>query len=104
LPPDATVCAELERLLQKIRKTARHSLIVSVDSCEADVMDKYYEKQFMMKDQSLRIPEKVNMQEYIERLETIVKRWGGEEIVLLTAGRTVQQHPRHVWVRLGEAR
>ena len=38
-------------------------------------MDKYYEKQFMKKDQSLRIPEKANMQEYIERLETIVKRW-----------------------------
>ena len=58
----------------------------------------------MKKDQSLRIPEKANMQEYSERLETIVKRWGGEETVLLTAGRTVQQHPRHVWVRLGEAR
>ena len=67
-------------------------------------MDKYYEEQFMKKDQSLRIPEKANMQEYIERLETIVKRWGGEEIGLLTAGRTVQQHPRHVRVRLGEAR
>ena len=82
MPPDATVCAELERLLQKIRKAARHNLIVSVDNYEADVMDKYYEKQFMKKDQSLRIPEKANMQEYIERLETIVKRWGGEEIVL----------------------
>ena len=45
-------------------------------------MDKYYEEQFMKKDQSLRIPEKANMQEYIERLETIVKRWAGEEIVL----------------------
>ena len=45
-------------------------------------VDKYYEEQFMKKDQSLRIPEKANMQEYIERLETIVKRWGGEEIVL----------------------
>ena len=67
-------------------------------------MDKYYEEQFMKKDQSLRIPEKANMQEYSERLETIVKRWGGEEILLLTAGRNVQQHPRHVWVRLGEAR
>ena len=79
-------------------------LIVSVDNYEADIMDKYYEEQFMKKDQSLRIPEKANMQEYSERLETIVKRWGGEETVLLTAGRTVQQHPRHVWVRLGEAR
>ena len=81
MPPDATVCAELERLLQKIRKTARRNLIVSVDNYEADVMDKYYEEQFMKKDQSLRIPEKANMQEYIKRLETIVKRLGGEEIV-----------------------
>ena len=45
-------------------------------------MDNYYEKQFMKKDQSLRIPEKANMQEYIERLEAIVKRWWCEEIVL----------------------
>ena len=76
MPPDVTVCAELERLLKKIRKTARRNLIASVDNDEADVMDKYYEEQFMKKDQSLRIPEKANMQEYIERLETIVKRWG----------------------------
>ena len=39
-------------------------------------VDEYYEEQFMKKDQSLRIPEKANMQEYIERLETIVKHWG----------------------------
>ena len=39
-------------------------------------VDKYYEEHFMKKDQSLRIPEKANMQEYIERLETIVKHWG----------------------------
>ena len=39
-------------------------------------VDKYYEEHFMKKDQSLRIPEKANMQEYSERLETIVKRWG----------------------------
>ena len=39
-------------------------------------MDKYYEEQFMKKDQSLRIPEKANMQEYSESLETIVKHWG----------------------------
>ena len=45
-------------------------------------VDKYYEEQFMKKDQSLRIPEKANMQEYIERLEAIVKRWWCEEIVL----------------------
>ena len=76
MPPDATVCAELERLRQKIRKTARRNLIVSVDNYEADVMDKYHEEQFMKKDQSLRIPANTNMQEYIERLETIVKRWG----------------------------
>ena len=49
-------------------------LIVSVDNYEADVIDKYYEEQFMKKDQSLRIPEKANMQEYSERLEAIVKR------------------------------
>ena len=39
-------------------------------------MDKDYEEQFMKKDQSLRIPEEASMQEYVERLETIVKRWG----------------------------
>ena len=76
MPPDATVCAELERLLQKIRKTARRNLIASVDNYEADVIDKYYEEQFMKKDPSFRIPEKANMQEYSERLETIVKCWG----------------------------
>ena len=46
MPPDETVCAELERLLQKIGNTARRNLIVSVNNYEADVMDKYYEKQF----------------------------------------------------------
>ena len=69
MPPDATVCAELERLLQKIRKTARRNLIVSVDNYEADVIDQYYEEQFMKKDRSLRIPEKASMQEYIERID-----------------------------------
>ena len=69
MPPDATVCVELERFLQKIRKAARRNLIVSVDNYEADVIDKYYEEQFMKKDQSLRIPEKANMQEYIERID-----------------------------------
>ena len=39
-------------------------------------MHKYYERQFMKKEQSIRIPDKPNMEEYIERLETIVKRWG----------------------------
>ena len=49
-------------------------------------MDKYYEKQFMKKDQSLRIPEKANMQEYSERLEAIVRHWVCEEIVFLQRG------------------
>ena len=86
MPPDATVCAELERLLQRIRKTARRNLIVSVDNYEADVMDKYYEEQFMKKDQSLRIPEKANMQEYSERLEAIVKRWWVKKSFFLQRG------------------
>ena len=81
MPLDAAVCAELERLLQRIRKTASRNLIVSVDNYEADVIDKYYEEQFMKKDQFLRIPEKANMQEYSERLETIVKRWGVKKSV-----------------------
>ena len=55
---------------------SRHNLIDSVDEYEADVMDKYYEKQFTKKDKSLMIPEKAKMQEYTERLETMVKRWG----------------------------
>ena len=38
-------------------------------------MDKYYERQFKNKEQSIRIPDKPNMEEYNERLETIVKRW-----------------------------
>ena len=39
-------------------------------------MDKYYERQFKNNDQSIRIPDKPNMEEYIERLGTIVKRCG----------------------------
>ena len=39
-------------------------------------MDKYDEKQFTNKEQSIKIPDKPNMGEYIERLETIVKHWG----------------------------
>ena len=39
-------------------------------------MDKYYERQFKTKEQSIRIPDKPKMEECIERLETIVKRWG----------------------------
>ena len=38
-------------------------------------MDKYYERQFKNKEQSIRIPDKPNMEEYIERLQTIVHRW-----------------------------
>ena len=70
----------------KDKETARRNLIVSVDNYEADVMDKYYEEQFMKKDQSLRIPEKANMQEYSERLETIVKRWGVKKSFFLQRG------------------
>ena len=92
MPPDATVCAELERLLQKIRKTARRNLIVSVDNYEADVIDKYYEEQFMKKDQSLRIPEKANMQEYSERLEAIVKRWGVKKSFFKGTSLSVTRH------------
>ena len=40
----------------------------------------------MKKDQSLRIPEKANMQEYSERLEAIVRHWVCEEIVFLQRG------------------
>ena len=39
-------------------------------------MQQYYERQFKNKEQSIKIPDKPNMGEYIERLETIVKRWG----------------------------
>ena len=42
-------------------------------------MDKYYGMQFNNKGQSIKIPDKPNMEEYIERLETIVKRWGVEK-------------------------
>ena len=39
-------------------------------------MQQYYERQFNYKEQSIKIPDKPNMGEYIERLETIVKHWG----------------------------
>ena len=42
-------------------------------------MDKYYERQFKKKAQSIRIPDKPKMEEYIERLEAIVKRWRVEK-------------------------
>ena len=40
----------------------------------------------MKQDQSLRIPEKANMQEYSEMLETIVKRWGVKKSFFLQRG------------------
>ena len=49
-------------------------------------MDKYYERQFKNKDQSIRIPDKPKMEEYIERLETIVKRWGVKKSFFLQRG------------------
>ena len=39
-------------------------------------MDKYYERKFKKKGQSIKIPNKPKLEEYIERLETIVKHWG----------------------------
>ena len=64
----------VESVLQKIRTTSTYTLLEHVTVFGADVMDKYYERQFMKKKQSIRIPDKPNMEEYIERLETIVKR------------------------------
>ena len=46
----------------------------------------------MKKDQSLRIPEKANMQEYIERLETIVKRWGVKKSFFKGTSLSVTRH------------
>ena len=39
-------------------------------------MDKYHQRQFKNKEQSIRIPDEPKMEKYIEKLETIVKRWG----------------------------
>ena len=66
----------VESVLQKIRNTSNYTLLEDVTVFGADVMDKYYERQFKNKDQSIRIPDKPKMEEYIERLDTIVKRWG----------------------------
>ena len=66
----------VESVLQKIRKTSNYALLEYVTVFEADVMDKYYERQFKNKEQPIRIPYKPKMEEYVERLETIVKRWG----------------------------
>ena len=49
-------------------------------------MDKYYERQFKNKDQSIRIPDKPKMEEYIERLEAIVKRWWVKKSFFLQRG------------------
>ena len=65
----------VESVLQTIRKTSNYTLLAYV-TVGADVMDKYYEMQFMKKEQSIRISDKPNMEEYIGRLEKIVKRWG----------------------------
>ena len=39
-------------------------------------MQQVYEKQFKNKGQSIKIPDRPKLEEYIERLETIVKHWG----------------------------
>ena len=39
-------------------------------------MDKYYERRFKDKEQSIKIADKPKLEEYIEQLETIVKHWG----------------------------
>ena len=57
----------VESILQKIRKTSNYTLLEYVTVFGADVMDKYYEMQFMKKEQSIRISDKPNMEEYIER-------------------------------------
>ena len=69
----------VESVLQKIRKPSNYTLLEYVTVFEADVMDKYYQRQFKNKEQSIRIPDKPKMEEYIERLETIVKHWGVEK-------------------------
>ena len=52
----------VESVLQKIRKTANYTLLEYVTVFGADVMDKYYERQFKNKEQSIRIPDKPNME------------------------------------------
>ena len=66
----------VESVLQKIRKASNYPLLEHVTVLGADEMYKYYQRQFKNKEQSIRIPDKPKMEEYIERLETIVKHWG----------------------------
>ena len=39
-------------------------------------MQQYYERKFKNTERSITIPDKPEMEEYIKRLETIVKHWG----------------------------
>ena len=39
-------------------------------------MQQYYERKLKNAERSITIPDKPEMEEYIERLETIVKHWG----------------------------
>ena len=59
----------VESVFQKIRKTSNYTLFEYVTVFGADVMDKYYEMQFMKKEQSIKISDKPNMEEYIQRLD-----------------------------------
>ena len=79
----------VESILQKIRKTSNYTLLEYVTVFGADVMDKYYEMQFMKKEQSIRISDKPNMEEYIERLDDCLTL-GSEEIVLQVPCRQMQ--------------
>ena len=42
-------------------------------------MQQYYERKFKNLERSIKIPDKPEMEEYIERLETIVKHWRVEK-------------------------
>ena len=66
----------VESALQRIRKMWNYTLLEYATVFEADVMDKYYQRQFNKKEQSIRISDKPKMEEYIGRLETIFKHWG----------------------------
>ena len=66
----------VESVFQKVRIRSKYTLLEYVSVFGANVMDKYYQRQFKNKEQSIRIPDKPKMEEYIERLETIVKHWG----------------------------
>ena len=66
----------VESVLHKIRKTSTYTLLEYATVFGADVMDKCYQRQVKTKEQSIRIPDKPKMEEYMGRLETSVKRWG----------------------------